>query len=78
AVDEQATPVGGHFGQAFLRALGTLGVEMAVGFPAYLAVGAVVGALTGLAVAEAIGVLARHEPPPEPNGADGSEPARPS
>jgi hypothetical protein len=78
AVDEQATPVGGLFVQAFLRALGTLGIEMAVGFPAYLAVGAVVGALTGLVVAEAIRVVARGEPPPEPNSADGGSPARPS
>jgi hypothetical protein len=68
AVDEQASVVGGQFGQAFLRALGTLGIEMAVSFPAYLAVGAVVGALTGLAVAEAIGVSARREPPAEPPG----------
>jgi len=78
AVDERASPVGGRFLQAFLSALGTLGIEMAVGFPAYLAVGAVVGGLTGLAVAEAIGVLARREPPTAPDGADGSEAARPS
>lgn len=78
AVDERASPAGGHLVQAFLHALATLGIEMAVGFPAYLAVGALVGALTGLAVAEAIGTLARREPPPGPDGADGSETARPS
>jgi hypothetical protein len=77
ALDERASPVGGRFVQGFLRALGTLGIEMAVGFPAYLAVGAVMGALTGLAVAEAIGTLARREPPPGPDGADESESAGP-
>lgn len=78
AVDERASPVGGHFVQAFLRALGTLGIEMVLGFPAYLAVGAVVGALTGWAVAEAIGISARRESPGDVSGADGSEAVRPS
>lgn len=78
ALDERASPVGGHFVQAFLRALGTLGIEMVLGFPAYLAVGAVVGALTGWAVAEAIGVSARREPRGEASGADGNDAVRPS
>ena len=78
AVDERTSPVGGHFVQAFLRALGTLGIEVVFGFPAYLAVGAVVGALTGWAVAEAIGISARREPPGDVSGADGSEAVRPS
>jgi hypothetical protein len=78
AVDEQASPVGGPFMQGLLRALGTLGIEMVLGFPAYLAAGAVVGALTGWAVAEAIGVSARREPRGEASGADGGEAARPS
>jgi len=78
AVDERTSPVGGHFVQAFLRALGTLGIEVVFGFPAYLAVGAVVGALTGWAVAEAIGISARRESPGDVSGADGSEAVRPS
>jgi hypothetical protein len=78
ALDERASPVGGHFMQAFLRALGTLGIEMVLGFPAYLAVGAVVGALTGWAVAEAIGVSARREPRGETSGAERGDAVRPS
>jgi|GEM_PF-932315 len=74
AIDERASPVGGHFVQAFLSALGTLGVEMVLGFPAYVAVGAVVGALTGWAVAEAIGNLARREAPGELAGVNGIKP----
>jgi hypothetical protein len=78
AVDEQASPVGGHFAQAFLRALGTLGIEMVLGLPAYLAVGAVVGALTGWTVAEAIGVSARREPRGDASGVEGEGAVRSS
>jgi len=76
ALDERASPVGERFVQAFLRALGTLGIEMALSFPAYLAVGAAVGALTGLAVAEAIGFSAPHEPSGEPARVDGRKPVQ--
>lgn len=78
AVDEQAGPVGGQFVQAFRLALTSLGIEMVVGLPAYLTVGAVVGALAGLGVAEAIIISARRDPPGGPSGADESETARPS
>jgi hypothetical protein len=78
AIDQQSSPVGEELLQAFLRALGTLGLEMVLGLPAYLAVGAVVGALTGLALAEAIGLLARREPRDEPTRPGGSEPEGPS
>lgn len=78
AVDERVSPVGEPFVQAFLRALGTLGVEMVLGLPAYVAVGAVVGALTGWAVAEAIGVSARRESRGESSGAERGEAVRPS
>ena len=64
AIDQQAGPAGDLFLPAFLRALMTLGLRMTTGFPAYLAVGAVVGALAGLAVAEAIGISAERLPPP--------------
>ncbi len=56
AIDQQAGPVGEPLFPAFLRALAALGLEMAMGVPAYLAVGAVVGALAGLVIAEAIGI----------------------
>lgn len=56
AIDQQAGPAGDLFLPAFLHALAALGVQVAGGFPAYLAAGAVVGALAGLAVAEAIGI----------------------
>jgi hypothetical protein len=58
AIDQQADP----FVPAFLRALMTLGLETTAGLPAYLAVGAVVGGLAGLAVAEAIGISAERLP----------------
>lgn len=63
AIDQQAGPVADPFVPAFLRALMALGLETAVGLPAYLAVGAVVGGLAGLAVAEAIGISAERLPP---------------
>lgn len=58
AIDQLAGPAAERFLPAFLRALAALGLEMALGFPAYLAVGAVVGVLVGLVVAEAIGISA--------------------
>lgn len=58
AIDQLAGPAGERFFPAFLRALAALGLEMALGLPAYLAVGAVVGLLAGLFVAEAIGISA--------------------
>ena len=72
AIDQLAGPAGERFFPAFLRALAALGLEMALGFPAYLAVGAVVGVLVGLVVAEAIGISAERVPSvvPEP-AADG-------
>lgn len=65
ALDQQAGPVGGPFLPAFLRALGSLGFEMSLGLLAYVAVGAVMGGLTGLAIAEAIGISAEQRPAPE-------------
>lgn len=62
AIDQLAGPAGERFLPAFLRALVALGLEMALGFPAYLAVGAVVGVLSGLIVAEAIGISAERVP----------------
>jgi hypothetical protein len=64
AIDQQAGPAGDLFLPAFLPALISLGLRMATGFPAYLAVGAVVGALAGVAVAEAIGISAERLPSP--------------
>ncbi len=63
AIDQQAGPAGDPFLPAFFRALVALGLQMAVSLPAYLAVGAVVGGLVGLAVAEAIGISAERVPP---------------
>jgi len=63
AIDQQAGPLSRPFLRAFGRALVTLGLEMVGGFPAYLAVGAAVGAVVGLAVAEAIGISAQRIPP---------------
>ncbi|HSB79532.1 MAG TPA: hypothetical protein VLM91_12135 [Candidatus Methylomirabilis sp.] len=68
ALDQQASPVGGEFMPAFLRALRSLGFEMSIGFLAYLVVGAVMGALAGLAVAEVIGISAERPPALEANG----------
>ena len=64
AIDQQAGPAGDLFLPAFVRALGSLGLTMATGLPSYLAVGGVVGALAGLAVAEAIGISAERQPAP--------------
>ncbi len=72
AIDQLAGPAGERFFPAFLRALAALGLEMALGFPAYLAVGAVVGLLAGLLVAEAIGISAERVPSVVPeHAADG-------
>ncbi len=72
AIDRQASPTGVLFLPAFLHALGSLGMEMARAFPAYVAAGAVVGALVGLVVAEAIGISAERIPPTvPPSAADG-------
>lgn len=69
AMDLRSAPAGERFVLAFLHALATLGVEMAPALPAYVAAGAVVGALIGLAVTEAIGIsaerIAPELPPPE-------------
>jgi hypothetical protein len=52
ASDQQTSPAAETWLQAFVRALGALGVSLASGFPAYLAVGGVLGALAGLGTAE--------------------------
>ena len=62
-IDQQAGPAGDLFLPAFLRALASLGRGMAASFPAYMVVGAVVGALLGLVVAEAIAISAKRVPP---------------
>jgi hypothetical protein len=58
AMDQRVAPGGDLFLPAYFHALVALGVEMARALPAYAAAGAVVGALVGLAVAEAIGISA--------------------
>jgi hypothetical protein len=81
ASDEMAGAAGEPFLPAFLSALKVLAVKMAVGFPFYVAVGAAMGALVGLAIAEAIGISARRLPPvaqaappdDEPMGSSGAE-----
>jgi hypothetical protein len=70
ALDHQAGPVGGPFLPAFLRALESLGFEMSLGLLAYVVVGAVMGALTGLAIAEAIGISAERQPALDAEGPD--------
>jgi hypothetical protein len=75
ALDQRAAPGGDLFAPAFFHALAALGMEMAQALPAYAAAGAVVGALVGLAVAEAIGISAERvtqEVPP--TGADEEAP----
>ena len=54
ALDQQASVVAERLGPAFVRAVQALAVSLASGLPAYLALGAVIGALVGLGVAEAI------------------------
>lgn len=69
ALDQQAGPAGDAFLQAFLRALTVLGVQIAMVFLAYVAVGAVVGGLVGFGIAQAIGVSAGHPAPAESTAA---------
>jgi hypothetical protein len=76
AIDQQERPAGDLFLPAFLHALASLGRGMAASFPAYMAVGAVVGALLGLVVAEAIAVSAKRMPPlAPPSEADAEKPS---
>lgn len=58
AMEQHSGPMGSPFFPSFLRALAALGLQMATGFPAFIAAGAVVGALAGLGVAELIGISA--------------------
>lgn len=76
AVDQQSRPFGELFLPAFLHALAALAVQMAGGLPAYLAAGAAMGALTGLAVAEMIGIWAERVPPEAPGEFSRSDPER--
>ena len=62
AMDQQASPYGDLLFPSFVHALAALGKQTARGFPAYVATGAVVGALIGLATAEAIGISAERIP----------------
>jgi len=62
ALDQQTSLVAQQLGLACLRALHALGLSLATGLPAYLALGAVVGALIGFCVSEAIGACARGGP----------------
>lgn len=64
AMDQQTGPIAAPFLPAFWRALASLAREMATGLPAFLAAGAVVGGLAGVAVAEVIGISAERIPPP--------------
>jgi hypothetical protein len=68
ALDQQAGPVGGPFLPAFLSAFNSLSSGMSLGFLAYVAVGGVMGALTGLAIAEGIGISAERRPALEAEG----------
>lgn len=63
AMDQRTAPAGDLFLPAFSHALAMLGIEMAPALPAYVAAGAVMGALVGLAVAEAIGISAERITP---------------
>ena len=81
ALDQQASLVAERLGPAFVRALQALAVSLAAGLPAYLGLGAVIGALLGLGVAEAIWASARSEPahragePPRPTAEPSSQAA---
>jgi hypothetical protein len=59
AVDQLGGPVGEQFAPAFWRALLSLWWTTLPGLPAYLAVGAMLGAILGLGVAEGVGACAR-------------------
>jgi hypothetical protein len=76
AMDQRAAPAGDLFLPAFLHALATLGMEMAPALPAYVAAGAVVGALVGLAVAEIVGMSAERITPVPPRPQAGIEDLR--
>jgi hypothetical protein len=69
AIDQLGGPAGEQFAPAFFRALSALWWTTLPGLPAYLAVGVVVGAVTGLFVVEAIGACAK--PVPTKPGRDG-------
>ncbi len=56
AMDQLASPVSEPFIVAFWRALVALGEHLAAGAVAYLAAGAMLGALVGFLIAEAIGI----------------------
>ncbi len=62
AMDQQASPFGDVFLPAFVHALAALGRQTARGLPAYLAAGAVAGAVVGFITAEAIGITAERVP----------------
>jgi len=66
AFDQQAGPTGDRFLPAFLRALSVLGSELVAGLPAFLAMGAVIGSLVGLGIAEAIGFSGQRDPEASP------------
>ena len=78
AIDQQAGPSGDHFFPAFWHALAALGMQTATGFPAYVATGAVVGALVGLVTAEAIGISAERIPSVAPAAQADGESLHPS
>jgi predicted membrane channel-forming protein YqfA (hemolysin III family) len=61
-MDQLASPASDPFPAAFWRALVALGEHLADGAVAYLASGALVGALVGLFIAEAIGISADRIP----------------
>jgi hypothetical protein len=75
-IDQQAGPAGDQFFPAFLHALAALGMHTARGFPAYAATGAVVGALVGLVIAEAIGISAERIPSAAPAGGEPLQPSK--
>jgi hypothetical protein len=54
ASDQQTSPAAEAWLSAFARALGALGASLAWGFPAYLGVGGVLGAVAGLGIAEIV------------------------
>ncbi len=62
AMDQLASPVSEPFLVAFWRALVALGEHLAAGAVAYLAAGAMLGALVGFFIAEAVGISADRIP----------------
>jgi hypothetical protein len=65
-LDQAASAVGDPFLPAFCRALSALAVEMLWGIPLYLGIGALVGVVLGLGVAESVAGLCRKAPAPAP------------